>query len=195
MDQALAELNAALNETYVAYGKEGEVSKANQIEQDRNASDMSAPSAASRAVAKAGRLYRNESWDLVDAMESGVAVEALEDEALPPELQAMSQGERLEYVEAAGGETSADQRRNRRTRQKTAGLHRLGARPARRGGRGGTRRGDSWRDCTRSRRRKDLNSNDGLQANCRRGLTGAPVGRCRQNNQSDRNIGDMDSRL
>jgi hypothetical protein len=99
MDQALAELNVALNETYIAYGKEGAASKANQLAQDENASDMSAPSAASRAVAKAGRLYRNDGWDLVDAMESGVEIEALEEEALPPELQEMSSGERREYVE------------------------------------------------------------------------------------------------
>ena len=100
MDQELAALNVALNETYLAYGKDGGSSKANQIEQDRNASAMSEPAAASRAVAKAGRLYRNESWDLVDAMESGIEVETLEEEALPPELKSMSTGERREYIEA-----------------------------------------------------------------------------------------------
>ena len=99
MDQELASLNVALNETYVGYGQEGVAAKANQIEQDRNAADMSAPSAASRAVAKAGRLYRNESWDLVDAMESGIEVEVMEEEALPPEMQAMSSDERRKYVE------------------------------------------------------------------------------------------------
>jgi hypothetical protein len=99
MDQELAKLNAALNETYVAFGKDGVESKENQLEQDKNASDVSAPSAASRVVAKAGRLYRNEDWDLVDAMESGVELDELEDESLPEEMQSMSGDERRDFVQ------------------------------------------------------------------------------------------------
>lgn len=100
MDQQLAQLNAELNQTYVAYGEQGERYKANQSAQDRNAESMSLPSVASRAVAKAGRLYRNESWDLVDAVDSGVAVEELDEDALPEEMRPMTTAERREYVDS-----------------------------------------------------------------------------------------------
>ena len=98
MDEKLAELNRALNDTYVAYGEEGGRYKSNQIDQDQNAAEMSLPSVASRTVAKAGGLYRNEKWDLVDALESGAPIEEMEAEALPEEMQPLSPDERKKYV-------------------------------------------------------------------------------------------------
>jgi len=98
MDAELARLNQALNETYVAYGSDGGRAKENQLAQDQNASQMSLPSAASRAVAKAGALYRNEDWDLVDAQQAGVAVEELAPESLPEPMRAMDAGERKQFV-------------------------------------------------------------------------------------------------
>lgn len=99
MDQKLAALNVALNETYVAYGSHGDSFKKNQLEQDRNAADMSMPSAASRAVVKASSFYRNDAWDLVDAAASGVAVEEMEPEALPVAMRDMQPDERKAYVD------------------------------------------------------------------------------------------------
>jgi len=98
MDQELALLNQALNETYVAFGEHGGRFKANQAAQDSNAEAMSLPSAASRTVAKAGALYKNEDWDLVDAMRAGKPVAAIEEEALPAEMQVMDIEAREEYV-------------------------------------------------------------------------------------------------
>lgn len=98
MDEELARLNQELNKTYIAYGEQGRRYRDNQLEQDRNAADMSMPSVASRTVAKAGALYKNETWDLVDALESGVAVEEVETEELPAEMQAMNPEERKKYV-------------------------------------------------------------------------------------------------
>ena len=99
MDDEIARLNAELNETYVAYGADGGRYKQNQVEQDKNAADMSLSSAASRVVAKAGGLYRNSDWDLVDAANAGIAIEELEAEALPEPMRDMAPEERKEYVD------------------------------------------------------------------------------------------------
>ncbi|MGI9260970.1 MAG: vWA domain-containing protein, partial [Woeseiaceae bacterium] len=99
MDAELARLNQELNQTYVAYGEQGGRYKQNQSTQDTNAATMSMPSVASRTIAKAGALYKNEDWDLVDAMEAGKAVEEMEVEELPEPMKAMDVAERKEYVE------------------------------------------------------------------------------------------------
>lgn len=98
MDEELAKLNEELNSTYVAFGKDGDEYKANQVEQDMNAADMSMPSVASRTVAKAGRLYRNSKWDLLDALESGVELEEMDVADLPEPMRSLDADERKEYV-------------------------------------------------------------------------------------------------
>ena len=99
MDDEIARLNAELNETYVAYGANGGRYKQNQVEQDKNAADMSLSSAASRVVAKAGGLYRNSGWDLVDAANAGIAIEEMEAETLPEPMRDMAPEERKNYVD------------------------------------------------------------------------------------------------
>jgi Mg-chelatase subunit ChlD len=96
-DAQLAALNDELNTTYVAFGAAGERGRANQLEQDGNAVAMSPAAAASRAVAKAGALYRSE-WDLVDALESGKALADIPVAELPAEMQALPSAEREAYV-------------------------------------------------------------------------------------------------
>lgn len=64
-DEELTRLSAELNGTYLPYGADGARGCRNQQAQDSNAAG--AESAASRAQAKASSLYRNGSWDLVDA--------------------------------------------------------------------------------------------------------------------------------
>ena len=65
---------------------------------------MSLPSVASRTVAKAGDLYKNEDWDLVDALEAGREIEELEAEDLPEPMQTMDAEERKAYVEELAGQ-------------------------------------------------------------------------------------------
>jgi len=96
-DARLTVLNDELNATYVAFGVAGERGRANQLEQDGNAVAMSPAAAASRAVAKAGALYRSE-WDLVDALESGKALADIPVAELPAEMQALEAAEREAYV-------------------------------------------------------------------------------------------------
>ena len=99
MDQELADLNKELNETYVAFGQEGVAAQENQIEQDVAVATMSAPAMASRAASKASPLYRSESWDLVDAVQSGKALEEVAVKDLPEAMQEMETEQRAAYVE------------------------------------------------------------------------------------------------
>lgn len=98
MDEELAKLNQDLNSTYVAFGKDGGEYKANQVAQDMNTAEMSMPSVASRTVAKAGSLYKNSEWDLLDALESGVELEKMDPADLPEPMKALNEDEREEYV-------------------------------------------------------------------------------------------------
>jgi hypothetical protein len=105
-DAQLASLNEALNKTYVAMGAAGERARANQVAQDANAAAMSAPAAASRALAKAGALYET-SWDLVSAIADGRKLEDVAPADLPKEMQAMQPGEREQYIEKKTAERTA----------------------------------------------------------------------------------------
>jgi hypothetical protein len=96
-DDELTALNAELNGTYVAFGAAGERGRVNQAEQDSNAAAMSPAAAASRAVAKAGALYRAE-WDLVDAVQSGKALADIPADELPAEMQPLEPAQREAYV-------------------------------------------------------------------------------------------------
>jgi hypothetical protein len=96
-DAPLAALNDKLNETYIAMGSEGERARENLVQQDRNAAAMSPAAAASRTVTKGGALYRSE-WDLVDAVQSGKALDEIPVDDLPAELQALPAVEREAYV-------------------------------------------------------------------------------------------------
>ncbi len=98
MDKRLSELNQALNDTYIAYGASGERYRENQLDQDKNAGEMSAAAAASRTVTKAGKLYDASKWDLVDAVGSGTALDESDVETLPEPMQTMNNREREEFV-------------------------------------------------------------------------------------------------
>ncbi|MFH1533012.1 MAG: vWA domain-containing protein [Pseudomonadota bacterium] len=99
-DKKIAELNAKLNTTYVAYGKEGKKAASRQMAQDANASGVSAAVASERAVTKSSGFYKNAEWDLVDAAGDGtVDLESVEEEALPEEMRGLDKGKRKEFVE------------------------------------------------------------------------------------------------
>lgn len=98
-DQRLAELNNELNDTYIPFGKEGKRKRDLQLEQDQKSQSVSSGLMAKRAMSKASKLYKNSTWDLVDAVEQGeVKVEELDDEALPAPMVGMAPEERTEYV-------------------------------------------------------------------------------------------------
>lgn len=116
-DQPLLKLNDQLNATYLAYGKAGQEKAAQQRAQDRAANAATAPGAApvaalARSVAKANALYRNERWDLGDALrnDKNFDFSKLKDEELPPELRKLSAQERVAYVQKKLDERSAVQK-------------------------------------------------------------------------------------
>ncbi len=84
-DEQLTALSAAINTTYVPYGKDGAAWAQNQVRQDANAVGLNAAAAAQRCQTKAGSLYWNGNWDLVDACSDPKFVLADVDKALLPE--------------------------------------------------------------------------------------------------------------
>lgn len=104
-DDLILELNLKLNKTYVRYGSKGEAKAAMQRTQDSNAEGYSKANAVSRTVSKGSGMYKNSSWDLVDAMEADdeFEVEELEEEYLPAELQGKNASEIKDYVAKQAG--------------------------------------------------------------------------------------------
>ena len=99
-DGDLARLSGELNGTYLAYGARGAEKAANQRRQDANAATLAPSVAAERARAKSSRLYRNHSWDIVDALieKKGFKLEDLEADELPAEMREMSNEEAEVFV-------------------------------------------------------------------------------------------------
>jgi hypothetical protein len=107
-DEELAKLSGRMNATYVAYGEAAKEARERQAAQDANALAAGAPAAAERAAAKAGLLYVNSAWDLVDRMaEEGFDLATVKDEELPEELRALSLEQRKEHLAAKKAEREA----------------------------------------------------------------------------------------
>lgn len=111
-DDQILKLGDELNKTYVAYGKDGKAKADNQVAQDKNAvaaggaAPGAAPAAAlERAATKAGGLYRNATWDLVDKMkEKDFDITKIKDEDLCDELKKLKPEERLPYLKKKASE-------------------------------------------------------------------------------------------
>jgi hypothetical protein len=117
-DEQILKLSDALNATYVAYGKEGDAKLKNQAAQDKNAKEApaapgAAPAAAlERAATKAGGLYRNSAWDLVDKMkEKDFDITKIKDEDLCDEMKKLKPEERLPYLKKKAEERAELQKK------------------------------------------------------------------------------------
>ncbi|TGV00878.1 vWA domain-containing protein [Flavivirga rizhaonensis] len=111
-DDAILILNQKLNKTYVVYGQKGRQKKEIQMQQDSNAGNYSKANAVSRTVSKSSHLYKNKTWDLVDAVElEEVSVEELKDDALPKELKGKTKDEIKTYVAQKSKERDAIQKK------------------------------------------------------------------------------------
>ena len=110
-DDAILILNKKLNKTYVVYGDKGARKMEVQAEQDRNAAGYSKANAVSRSVSKSSHLYKNKSWDLVDAEEmEAVSISDLKDDALPKELKGKSADEIKDYIDTKRKERESIQK-------------------------------------------------------------------------------------
>ena len=111
-DKEMAELSAKLNDTYIAFGADGLIAYERQAAQDNNASLVSKEALVQRALAKSSFNYRNEGWDLVDALKNDKAkLENIDTKDLPENLQKMTPEERKAYVEAKAKEREQIQKR------------------------------------------------------------------------------------
>jgi hypothetical protein len=100
-DKELLQLNARLNDTFIAFGnKQAEDKKANQTAQDANAAGAGAPALASRVATKGGALYKNSAWCIVSkAMEDpNFDVSKVPEDQLPEELKKLKPEERVALV-------------------------------------------------------------------------------------------------
>lgn len=117
-DAKILELNEKLNKTYVAYGAAGKEKAEQQKAQDKLAGDAkaapgAAPEAAvNRAAAKAGALYRNAGWDLVDRQkeDKDFDIRKLKEEELCDELKKLTPDERVAFVKKKAEERAAIQK-------------------------------------------------------------------------------------
>ena len=99
-DDMILQLNIQLNGTYIPYGNKGKKKMALQAEQDDNAAGYSKENAVSRTVSKGSHLYKNSTWDLVDAEEEAdFRYDELKEEDLPEILKDKSTAEIKIYVE------------------------------------------------------------------------------------------------
>lgn len=100
-DAEINRLNQELNDTYIGYGHEGMSRKEMQNKQDMNAASFGSANNVQRAMSKASKAYKNDSWDLVDAVkEKKKSVAEIADDELPQEMKGMNAEQRTKYVEA-----------------------------------------------------------------------------------------------
>ncbi len=97
-DDEIVRLGAEVNTTYIPYGRDGDAGAERQAKMDHANAAMPGAGPA-RAAAKAGNQYRNENWDLVDAVKEGkVDLKKAEAKDLPAPMQTMTPAERESHV-------------------------------------------------------------------------------------------------
>ncbi|MEM6261217.1 MAG: hypothetical protein AAGI38_01820 [Bacteroidota bacterium] len=117
-DRQLSQLNQQLNQTYVPYGSQGSNYYRRQQAQDRYAQQYGTGNLGQRAMVKASPNYRNESWDLVDAVSAGqVNLADVPSTDLPVEMRSMSFPQREAYVQQKKQERETLKRKIQQTAQ------------------------------------------------------------------------------
>lgn len=98
-DDEISKYNVQINQTYIGYGNKGSEKLRVQAQQDVNAESISKANYVERSVSKSKKVYKNDSWDLVDKVEEDEkALDKLKKEELPKELQNKSKEEIKKYV-------------------------------------------------------------------------------------------------
>jgi hypothetical protein len=112
-DKELNELSGKLNSTYVTYGADRAKKAENQQVQDKNAAAAAPGAGAARAASKAGDLYRNSSWDLIDKMKDDPKfdLKSVKEEDLCEELQKIKAEDRLPYLKKKAEERAEIQKK------------------------------------------------------------------------------------
>lgn len=90
-DQEISNLNDRLNQTYVYYGNQGRTLYQRQAAEDVKAESYGLENKVSRSISKSKKVYKNSTWDLVDAYnDKKVKIEEVEKETLPEEYRNLS---------------------------------------------------------------------------------------------------------
>lgn len=91
-DDEITTLNQQLNTTYIAYNHIGNRKKEKQIAEDMKAQNQGSAFASKRYLSKASKVYKNSTWDLVDASkEKSFSMEQIDNSALPDSLNQLDQ--------------------------------------------------------------------------------------------------------
>ena len=107
-DDIIIKLNSKLNRTYISYGAMGSAKLELQSQQDNNAMELEEAVAVKRAVSKSSGMYKNSSWDLIDASEDDeFDVSTIKKEELPNALRGKSKSELTAFI----GEKKAERTR------------------------------------------------------------------------------------
>ncbi len=110
-DEMIIQLNKKLNKTYVRYGNQGYSKYQNQTLQDDNAESLAEEVIVKRTVSKSSKVYKNTTWDLVDAeQEEGFMFDSIDKTTLSKELQNKSTSELKAYVTKKSKERVAIQK-------------------------------------------------------------------------------------
>jgi len=103
-DDEIVRLGAQLNDTYLAYGAQGQVAMARQANADQSSAKLSKKAAIERSKVKSKAAYKNDSWDVVDAVANNAGWLA---NAKDADLPAVLQGKTLEEKKAVVAEQAA----------------------------------------------------------------------------------------
>ncbi len=99
-DLEIQKYNDSLNSTYYGFGIEGLRKKEIQMAEDGNAQVMSRSVATERSISKSKKgVYKNSTWDLVDAVEEGKDINDIEEEELPEEFKNKTNKEKTALIE------------------------------------------------------------------------------------------------
>ncbi len=100
-DDDINKYNDSLNRTYYGYGSLGLEKKSMQLEEDSNAEMEAISVKTERSIAKSKKgVYKNASWDLIDAVDEGTAdLSKMKDEELPEEFQGKTKEEKEALLE------------------------------------------------------------------------------------------------
>lgn len=110
-DDDILRLNTELNSTYIPFGTLGTTQQTMQTTQDSLNVRIAPSAGVNRAVSKSGEMYRNASWDLVDAKKEGRDITTIPTVELPENMRAMTVAERVGYVGRLEAQRTDIQRR------------------------------------------------------------------------------------
>lgn len=104
--------NDSLNGTYYGFGIQGLRKKEVQAFEDSNAEQMAPSVAAERSISKSKKgVYKNGSWDLIDAAEDGKDITKIDEKDLPKEFKNKTKEEKLALIEEKKAEREKFQNR------------------------------------------------------------------------------------